>query len=311
MGSRANRVGERWNQMGCEEKSSVIQEEIKRVSKLPSNSVYAVHRLKVLNKINELLSVQNITSKNHQDDGLEKEDMDKLYGRVAQQKKHIVVEGGSVLSPVWWHGYRRSNTKRHVVSPALFTSRNHLLLFKLQFQDGLLLQPPPTLCSITRRSFLHKILDYEDEFFAALMLILEGHSLRTTYVLFAESLYGLRRKSVRLRLRKGSSKEVQRFGLEKRQRVLSVFFLVVLQYFISKLHGIYNKEREAMLWESLWGSEDQGFDEANFFTGEETVVSRGDSGNHALSLRVQLATRIKKFVAVCYLWIDVSSEGSF
>ncbi|KAL0759203.1 hypothetical protein Bca101_075353 [Brassica carinata] len=63
-----------------------------------------------------------------------------------------------------------------------------------------------------------------------------------------------------------------------------------------------------MLWESLWGSEDQGFDEANFFTGEETVVSRGDSGNHALSLRVQLATRIKKFVAVCYLWIDVSSE---
>lgn len=58
MGSRANRVGERWNQMGCEEKSSVIQEEIKRVSKLPSNSVYAVHRLKVLNKINELLSVQ-------------------------------------------------------------------------------------------------------------------------------------------------------------------------------------------------------------------------------------------------------------
>lgn len=31
-----------------------------------------------------------------------------------------------------------------------------------------------------RRSFLHKILDYEDEFFASLMLILEGHSLRTT-----------------------------------------------------------------------------------------------------------------------------------
>ncbi|CAG7901124.1 unnamed protein product [Brassica rapa] len=62
MGSRANRVGERWNLMGYEEKSSVIQEEIKRVSKLPSNSVYAVHRLKVLNKINELLSVQRTLS---------------------------------------------------------------------------------------------------------------------------------------------------------------------------------------------------------------------------------------------------------
>nr|VDC73334.1 unnamed protein product [Brassica rapa] len=52
-----------------------------------------------------------------------------------------------------------------------------------------------------RRSFLHRILDYEDEFFAALMLVLEGHSLRTTDASFAESLYGLKRKSVRLRLR--------------------------------------------------------------------------------------------------------------
>ncbi|CAN7086422.1 unnamed protein product [Brassica oleracea var. botrytis] len=59
-----------------------------------------------------------------------------------------------------------------------------------------------------RLSFLHKILDYEDEFFAALMLILEGHSLRTTNALFVESLYGLRRKPVRLRLSKGSSTEV-------------------------------------------------------------------------------------------------------
>ncbi|CAH2053791.1 unnamed protein product, partial [Thlaspi arvense] len=63
MGTRGNRVGERWNEMGCEEKSSVIQEEIKRVCKLPSNSVYAVHRLKVLSKINELLSAQNIVAR--------------------------------------------------------------------------------------------------------------------------------------------------------------------------------------------------------------------------------------------------------
>lgn len=54
----------------------------------------------------------------------------------------------------------------------------------------------------------------------------------------------------------------------------------MLPYFKSKSHGISNKEREARLWESLWGSKNQGFDEANFFTGEETVVLRGDSGNH-------------------------------
>ncbi|KAL0744836.1 hypothetical protein Bca101_101135 [Brassica carinata] len=147
-----------------------------------------------------------------------------------------------------------------------------------------------------RRSFLHKILDYEDEFFASLMLILEGHSLRTTDASFAESLYGLKRKSVRLRLRlsKGS-------GLEKRQRILSVVFLVVLPYFKSKLHGKYNKEREARLRESIWGEEDQGFDEADFFTGEEPVVSRGDSGDQELSVRVQVATRIKKFVLCAIL----------
>lgn len=64
-------------------------------------------------------------------------------------------------------------------------------------------------------------------------------------------------------------------------------------------------------WESLWGAEDQGFDEADFCTGEEPVVPRGDSGNQELSVRVQVATKIKKFVAVCYPWIHASSEGNF
>lgn len=31
-----------------------------------------------------------------------------------------------------------------------------------------------------RRPLLHKVLDYEDEFFALLMAVLESHSLRTT-----------------------------------------------------------------------------------------------------------------------------------
>ncbi|CAN8260471.1 unnamed protein product [Cochlearia groenlandica] len=165
-----------------------------------------------------------------------------------------------------------------------------------------------------RRSFLHKVLDYEDEFFAALMLILEGHSLRTTDASFAESLYGLRRKSLRLRLRKenvraDSGEEIRHSGLEKRQRILSVVFLVVLPYLKSKLHAIYNKEREARLRESLWGTEEQGFDEADFFTGEESIVLRETSENQELSVRIQIATKIKKFIAVCYPWIHASSEG--
>ncbi|XP_010552204.1 PREDICTED: uncharacterized protein LOC104822630 [Tarenaya hassleriana] len=62
IGTRSNRVGERWIQMGCEERTRVIQEEIKRVNKLPSNSAYAVHRLRVLNKIHELLSAERTLS---------------------------------------------------------------------------------------------------------------------------------------------------------------------------------------------------------------------------------------------------------
>uniref|UniRef100_A0A2P2JYI9 Peroxisome biogenesis protein 12-like n=1 Tax=Rhizophora mucronata TaxID=61149 RepID=A0A2P2JYI9_RHIMU len=82
-----------------------------------------------------------------------------------------------------------------------------------------------------RRPFLHKVLDYEDEFFALLMLVLETHSLRTTDASFAESLYGLRRRAVKIRAKKVaahliSGDGIEHSGLEKHQRILSVVFLV-------------------------------------------------------------------------------------
>ncbi|KAH9658883.1 peroxisome biogenesis protein 12 [Citrus sinensis] len=132
-----------------------------------------------------------------------------------------------------------------------------------------------------RRPFLHKVLDYEDEFFALLMLILETHSLRNTDASFSESLYGLRRRSVRIRAKKDdtrlkSSDGIHHSGLEKRQRVLSVVFMVVMPYFKSKLHSVYNKEREARLQASLWGPTDERFDDADYFGGGgNPLVSRG------------------------------------
>lgn len=91
-----------------------------------------------------------------------------------------------------------------------------------------------------RRPFIHKILDYEDEFFALLMLVLETHSLRTTDASFAESLYGLRRRAVNIRLKTKDQADnrkkimpldspadaVHHSGIQKRQKVLSVVFLV-------------------------------------------------------------------------------------
>ncbi|CAA2990469.1 uncharacterized protein LOC111394756 [Olea europaea var. sylvestris] len=54
--------------MGNEEKKTAVNEEMKRLNRLPANSSYASHRLRVLNKILQLLSVQRNTS---QDEELE------------------------------------------------------------------------------------------------------------------------------------------------------------------------------------------------------------------------------------------------
>ncbi|GMY31671.1 hypothetical protein FCV25MIE_26913 [Fagus crenata] len=51
-----------WKQMGYEEKTAAVNEEMKRMNRLPANSTYATHRLRVLKKIPQLLSIQMITS---------------------------------------------------------------------------------------------------------------------------------------------------------------------------------------------------------------------------------------------------------
>ncbi|XP_038685425.1 uncharacterized protein LOC119985257 isoform X2 [Tripterygium wilfordii] len=52
----------RWKQMGCEEKKTAVDEEIKRMKQLPSNSAYVSHRLRVLNKILHLMSAERTAS---------------------------------------------------------------------------------------------------------------------------------------------------------------------------------------------------------------------------------------------------------
>lgn len=166
-----------------------------------------------------------------------------------------------------------------------------------------------------RRPFLHKILDYEDEFFSMLMLVLETHSLRTTDASFSESLYGLRRRAVRIKAtldnaRSKPNDDIQQTNIQKRQRVLSVVFLVVLPYFKSKLHSIYNKEREARVQASLWGPVDERFDDVDYMDGGETsVVSSGASLDTEASVRTRLVKKFQKIIAVCYPWLHASTEG--
>ncbi|KAL4352306.1 hypothetical protein GQ457_06G018490 [Hibiscus cannabinus] len=165
-----------------------------------------------------------------------------------------------------------------------------------------------------RRPILHKVLDYEDEFFAMLMLVLETHSLRTTDASFAESLYGLRRRAAKIRtkqadIRSKTSDGIQHSSLEKRQRVLSVVFLVVLPYLKSKLHSIYNKEREARLQASLWGPGDERFEDVDYFVeGEDSIASRTSTEAEA-TIRTRLAKNIQKIIGLCYPWLHATTEG--
>ncbi|KAE8684218.1 Peroxisome bioproteinsis protein 12 [Hibiscus syriacus] len=165
-----------------------------------------------------------------------------------------------------------------------------------------------------RRPILHKVLDYEDEFYALLMLVLETHSLRTTDASFAESLYGLRRRAAKIKIKQAdirskTSDGIQHSSLEKRQRVLSVVFLVVLPYLKLKLHSIYNKEREARLQASLWGPGDERFEDIDSFVEGEASIASRTSTEAETTIRTQLAKNIQKIMGLCYPWIHATTEG--
>ena len=55
-----------WKHMGQDEKKMAVQEEMKRMHQLPANSPYVTHRLRVLNKILQLMSIQRSVSEDEE-----------------------------------------------------------------------------------------------------------------------------------------------------------------------------------------------------------------------------------------------------
>ncbi|CAI8601678.1 unnamed protein product [Vicia faba] len=155
-----------------------------------------------------------------------------------------------------------------------------------------------------RTPFLHKLLDYEDESFSLLMLVLEAHSLRTSDASFSESLYGLRRRPVNIKLNNDSAAAAATTSqLRRRQKLVSLVFLVVLPYLKSKLHSIYNKEREARIQASLWGDENESYDFE-----QNSLVSTSTSDARA-SVTTRITRRFKKIVGFCYPLLHAGTEG--
>ncbi|XP_060968405.1 peroxisome biogenesis protein 12-like, partial [Cannabis sativa] len=131
---------------------------------------------------------------------------------------------------------------------------------------------------------------------------------------FAESLYGLRRRAVDIKVKKdnthlNSGSGIHHSGLKRRQKVLSVVFLVILPYLKSRLHSIYNRERDATLQATLWGHEDERFNDINTTDrGDDSLVSSATTVTES-SLRAQLLKKIQRIIGACYPWVHASSEG--
>lgn len=62
-------------QLGFEERKAAVREEMRRMNQLPPNSAYATHRLHVLNKTLQLMSIQRNPS--------EEEELEKLLARLS------------------------------------------------------------------------------------------------------------------------------------------------------------------------------------------------------------------------------------
>ncbi|KAF4403413.1 hypothetical protein G4B88_008059 [Cannabis sativa] len=128
---------------------------------------------------------------------------------------------------------------------------------------------------------------------------------------FAESLYGLRRRAVDIKVKKdnthlNSGSGINHSGLKRRQKVLSV---VILPYLKSRLHSIYNREREATLQATLWRHEDERFNDINTTDrGDDSLVSSATTVTESL-LRAQLLKKIQRIIGACYPWVHASSEG--
>lgn len=85
---------------------------------------------------------------------------------------------------------------------------------------------------------------------------------------------------------------------------------VVLPYFKSKLHTVYNREREATLQASLWGHGNDRYDEISYMDENDSAFV-STSGSDAEGVGRTLRTRMQKIIAACYPWLHAGNEGAF
>ncbi|CAM6052070.1 unnamed protein product [Sphagnum compactum] len=170
-----------------------------------------------------------------------------------------------------------------------------------------------------RRPILHRVLDHSDEAYSLLMLLLELHSLRTADASFAEALYGLKRMpaeilstGVAMTHQAQDSAVSQTRPLSRRQRGLSLLFLVGLPYLKLKLQSAYNTQRGGVLQAALWG---RGDAEDVQFLETDNSETRTPSGNETAVSEIEIPMwqhwkeRFLQALVRWYPWIHATNEG--
>lgn len=88
------------------------------------------------------------------------------------------------------------------------------------------------------------------------------------------------------------------------------FLQVILPYIKSKLHYVYDREREARLQASLWGHGDARFDDTDFLLDQgESSHSQVEALSVGGSRMMHLKKTIMAVIACCYPWIHATNEG--
>ncbi|KAG0586375.1 hypothetical protein KC19_2G085800 [Ceratodon purpureus] len=171
-----------------------------------------------------------------------------------------------------------------------------------------------------RRPVLHRVLDYSDEGYAALMLLLELHSLKTSDASFSESLYGLRRTAADTPATDAlPQQEVAQAGspgprpLTSKQRALSVLFLVGLPYLKYKLEAAVNAQRGNALQAALWGRgdpEDEDYGDLEPIREADVPHSTQELIRSSASWREPFKQLVLRALVKCYPWVHAATEGA-
>ncbi|KAK9916810.1 hypothetical protein WJX75_007322 [Coccomyxa subellipsoidea] len=150
-----------------------------------------------------------------------------------------------------------------------------------------------------RRPVLHRVLDWEDEFFALVTAFLDRQSLANSSATFADTLYGLRRAPY-------APNEPSR-SLTPQQQNVTLLFLVGVPYVKAKLEALYNRHRRPT--EGLLGlTVRRPVAPESTAAQQQSLLDRGSGSRWRQRIAQVRAVALAAFMRL-YPWLHMLQEG--